>query len=152
MGRLFVLNTKGEIFKEMDSADPQNLPIITGLTFSDITVNATPDSGPFKAVMTVLTMGLNHTSIMPNSRIKKIDVDRELGLTLYTSDTWDRIRAVKVGYEEYGEKLEKLKNVLFYLETRNQQLRVDSIDLINLNRIVVTPAAAETPDGNHKEV
>ncbi len=149
MGRLFVVNAKGEIYRELDGTDPGNLPVVTGLSFSDITVGGAPHSAPFNAVMTVLTMGRDIGSTLPNSHIRKIDVDREIGLTLLTTN---RIKAVKVGYDDYGKKFQKLKNVLFYLETQRQLLRLDSIDLNNLKRIVVTPAGTDSPDGNHKEV
>ena len=149
LGRKFVINTDGEIFKEMDESDPRNLPVITGLTFADITVGGKPRSGPFKAVMAVLQLSKTGNGILPNTKIKRIDVDREIGLTLYAMD---RIKTVKVGYDDYREKFRKLGNVLLYLETRNQFSHLESIDLNNLNRIVVTPAGTESPDRDHKEV
>jgi len=148
MGRLFVVNMEGEIFKELDSTDPKNLPVVSGLTFSDITVADAPRSGPFKAVMTVLGMGRNNHGILPNDKIKKIDVDREIGLTLFTTN---RFTAVKIGYDDYGKKFQKLKTIQLYLETQRRFLHLDSIDLNNLNRIVVTPAGADSPDGIHPD-
>jgi len=149
LGRKFVVNSEGEIFKEMDASEPRNLPVVTGLTFSDITAGDSPRSETFKAVMAMLHLGKTGGSILPNKKIKRIDVDRELGLTLYTGD---RVKTIKVGYDNYRKKLQKLGNVLLYIERRKRFSRLDSIDLNNINRIVITPAATDSPDGDHKEV
>ncbi len=148
LGRKFIVNTKGEIFKEKGASDPENLPLVTGLSFADINVRGEMMSKPFKAVMSVLQLGRMKSSILPNRMIKRIDVDREIGLTLYAMD---RMGAIKVGYNGYRDKLDKLGNVLIYLETRNRFSHLHSIDLNNLNRIVVTPAGTEQTDRKQEE-
>jgi len=148
LGRKFIVNTKGEIFKELKASDPKGLPLVTGLSFADINVSDKAMSKPFKAVISVLHLGRMKNSILPNRMIKRIDVDREIGLTLYAME---RMGAIKVGYDGYREKLDKLGNVLIFLETRNRFSHLDSIDLNNLNRIVVTPAGTEPTDRKQEE-
>ena len=149
LGRKFIINTSGEIFKEMAASDPDHLPIISGLQFSDINVRGKPLSIPFKAVMNVMELGLKSESVLPYKQLKLIQVDREMGLTIYA---FDRIKAIKIGYNNYPDKYAKLKNILLYLKKRRGFSHIESIDLNNLNRIVVNPMKRESPAGNHKEV
>lgn len=149
LGRKFIINTHGEIFKEMDKADHCTLPMISGLEFSDINVNGEIRSIPFDAVMKILGLGQKPESVLPYSLIKKIHVDREIGLTIYA---FDHIREIKIGYNNYPDKFAMLKDVLFYLEKNGGFSRLESIDLNNLNRIVVNPARIESAAKDHKEV
>jgi len=149
LGRKFIINTSGEIFKEMAASDPDHLPIINGLRFSDINVRGKPLSIPFKAVMNVMELGQKSESVLPYKQLKLIQVDREMGLTIYA---FDRIKAIKIGYNNYPNKYAKLKSILLYLKKRRGFSHIESIDLNNLNRIVVNPMKIESPAGNHKEV
>ncbi len=148
LGRKFIINTRGEVFKEMTISDPNNLPIIRGLEFSDINVQGMPRSHAFGSVMEVLALGQKSDSVIPYRLIKGIQVDREIGLTVFTSD---RVRAVKIGYDDYPNKYARLKDVLLYLRKKRDFSHLESIDLNNLNRIVIHPNRAESPAGDHKE-
>ncbi|MEJ2655659.1 MAG: FtsQ-type POTRA domain-containing protein [Desulfobacterales bacterium] len=149
LGRKFIINTQGEIFKEMDASDPCNLPVISGLEFSDINIKGEPRSMPFNAVMKILALGQQSKSVLPCELIKRIDVDREMGLTIYALD---HIKEIKIGYNDYPSKYKMLKDVLFYLEKNSGFSRFESIDLNNLNRIVVNPAKIDSAEKGRKEV
>lgn len=149
LGRKFIINTHGEVFKEMDASDHCRLPVIGGLEFSDINVRGESRSVPFNAVMTILALGKKPESVLPCGLIKRIRVDREMGLTIYA---FDHIKAIKIGYDDYPNKYEMLKNVLFYLKKNGNFSHLESIDLNNLNRIVVNPARIGSDAGGHKEV
>ena len=85
--------------------------------------------------------------------IKKIQVDREIGLTVYIPDhETNRIKTVKLGYNDYSGKYSRLKNVLFYIKNRQYFSDFESIDLNNLNRIVVNPVRMASPTAENKEV
>ena len=148
LGRKFLINNHGEIFKELAASDPDNLPVIIGLEFSDLDVSGKFRSIPFNAVMDVLQLGRKSGSIIPNRLLKVIRVDREIGITLYA---FNGIKAIKVGYNNYPDKYERLKNVLFYMEKGDMFLDFDTIDLNNLDRIVVNPVRLESPAMDYKE-
>lgn len=143
----FMINTDGKIFKKWDpSRDPPDLPLITGLSISDIRISEAErfESVPYKAVMRLLQLGKRPGSILPNKFIRTIRVDREMGVTLQLAKcpgikglSTNRIRAVKLGYNNYPDKYERLREILFYLGKQNI-VNIDSIDLNNLNRIVVS--------------
>jgi cell division protein FtsQ len=149
INRKFLLNKQGVLFKEWEVIDPVNLPVVDGLAFSDLNVGARPYSQPFNAVMTVLKLGQNKGSILTNKEIRKIEVDKDIGLTIYTSNS---LGALKLGYDDYPSKYQRLKEVLFYLQ-KNQNLPIlKSIDLNNPNRIVVDLNLEKQPATGHKEV
>ena len=149
LGRKFVINTDGVIFKKWSPGDSNDLPVIGGLEFSDIDISGRRPSKPYQAVMSVLHLGRKKRTILPNHLIKKIRVDREIGITLYTSGNE---RVIKLGYTEFARKYRILEDVLAHLKNRPMFVDVDSIDLNNLNHIVVNPVAIESPVEKNKEV
>lgn len=151
--RKFLINTAGEIFKEVSATDPDNLPIVSGLEFSDINVLEETRSLPFDAVMQVLKLGQNPNSFLPNTLIKRIHVDREIGLTIHApAFASGMISTIKIGYHDYPGKYVGLKAVLAYMKKRNEFSRLVSIDLNNIDRIVVLPVSNESPANDQKEV
>jgi len=143
--RRFIVNIHGEIFKEWEESDPDDLPAVYGLGIADINVADRPRSLPFDAVMEVLNIGRQPGSIIPTGAIKRIQVDREMGCTIYTregwlnSDTPGQINSVRLGYKDYAAKYRKLEILLSYLKEKQNIINIDSIDLNNLNRVVVNP-------------
>jgi cell division protein FtsQ len=149
LGRRFLINVNGEVFKEWTASDPDVLPIVSGLQFSDLNVSGESRSASFNAVMEVLRLGLKPDSILPNRKIRKIRVDRQIGITLYA---FDRTSVIKLGYYDYPDKYERLESVLFYLKKKRCFPDFNSIDLNYLDRIVVKLVKDELSAGDHKEV
>jgi cell division protein FtsQ len=169
LGRKFLINENGEIFKEWSPVDPVNLPLVSGLEISDLPaygqaalLDPGSESGlnspsepepshytPLQAVMQVLRLGRESESILPNRLIRKIWVDREIGITL---QAFSQIGTVNLGYNNYLRKYDMLKSIVSYLNQRNGFPAVDRIDLNNLDRIVVSPRRIDTPPGDDKEV
>jgi cell division protein FtsQ len=149
LGRRFLININGEVFKEWTATDPDVLPIVSGLQFSDLNVSGEPRSTSFNEVMEVLRLGREPDSILPNRRIRKILVDRQTGITLYA---FDRARIINLGYYDYLDKYERLESVLFYLKKKRCFPDFNSIDLNYQDRIVVNFVKDESSSGEHKEV
>jgi cell division protein FtsQ len=136
LGRRFLINTQGRIFKEWRAGDPTQLPIVSGMSFADITVFGQGASRPYSAVRDVLQLGRKHDAILPNHLIKQIHVDREIGLTLTLVEN---SRTIKLGYDDYERKYVHLRNVLYYLEDKLEWRDYVSIDLNNPERVVLHP-------------
>jgi cell division protein FtsQ len=152
LGRRFLLNTRGEIFKEWKPSDPEGIPVIGGLEFSDFAEQVgRAKSLPYLAVMHVLEMGGDPGGVLPNASIRRIEVDREMGLTLTAIDR-EKVTSVKLGYHDYPQKFEKLGNVLHHAEKGVGFPDFDVIDLNNLKRIVVNPVREAAPARGQKEV
>ena len=151
VGQKFLINHSGRIFKTWDASDPADLPVVGGLNVLDLPPvygQTDPSEGefarkrtaPFKAVMKVLRLGRQQGSILPNRSIRKIRVDRQIGLTLYA---FDRIKTINLGYDDYDGKYHMLANLFSHLKHQQSVSDFDRIDLNNLNRVVVTPLRRE---------
>ncbi len=149
LDRRFLINSEGDIFKEWSPPDPADLPLISGLEFSDLKSPGEAASVSFQAVMSVLQLGKENGNILANRLIKKIQVDREIGLTLLA---FDKTKAIKLGYHDYADKYKILESVLSQLERRHEFGDFESIDLNNPNRIVVLPVKPAVLIGHKKEV
>jgi cell division protein FtsQ len=168
LGRKYMINQQGQVFKEWTASDPANLPLISGLQLADIRAygkamtdfrrspNPAKRAGafrrngrPFEAVMQVLKLGKQTHSILPNRSIKQIRVDREIGITL---EAFKQMKTIVLGYHNYPLKYAMLKNLLKYQKRKRNLPDFNRIDLNDVNRIVVNPVRLETPDGDHKEV
>ena len=152
VGNKFLINHQGKVFKAWDASDPANLPVISGLNIADLTVYGQSGSftesrksgqpSPFKAVMQVLRLGAQKGSILPNHNIRRIRVDRQIGLTIFA---FDRIKKINLGYSDYVGKYHMLANLFSYLKRQRSISDIDRIDLNNLNRVVVNPVKFVSP-------
>jgi len=148
LGRTFILNTKGEIFTEKTGAIQPHLPVVQGLTYADIHSSGHGMEDPFEAVMTVLMLGRKPQGALNNRRIQRIQVDMQLGLTLYTLDD---TAAIQLGFSDYLEKYHRLEKVLAYCRKKERFRKLRFIDVNNVNRIVVHPVSSEAAGDDQRE-
>ena len=149
MNHRFLIDRSGVIFKEWDENDPADLPVIAGLGITDLKVGDGPFSRPFSAIMSVLKLGQKNDSTVPIDQISRIEVDRDIGLTLHVKD---RAGAIHLGYHDYPSKYQLLEKVLVYFQNENSDSTLRSIDLNNPNRIVVNIDTKASPEKGQKEV
>ncbi|MFW6334025.1 MAG: cell division protein FtsQ/DivIB [Desulfosalsimonas sp.] len=137
LGSRFLMNSSGEIFKEAGSGDFTELPLITGAQYRDW-----KDGGKVaESVMSVITRGKGSESVLPAERIQRIEVDRELGLTVITEDF--PAEKIYMGFGGYESKYLRLSKIFSYLERRGASSRFEEIDLRYPDRIVAKPAEAK---------
>ncbi|MFO7965021.1 MAG: FtsQ-type POTRA domain-containing protein [Desulfobacterales bacterium] len=148
LGRRFLMNDSGKIYREWRDADDMALPVVEGLRFSDFTGGGTPEKMAYSAVLKVLQAGSSPDSILPNAAIRRISVDREMGVTLFTEHA---TRVIKLGFGDFTDKYNRLKRVTQYLKD-SCRIDFESIDLMNADRIVVSPMVIEPDDKRKKEV
>jgi cell division protein FtsQ len=149
LGRRFLLNAQGEVFMELDGEKPAALPLVTGLEFPDLHLAGGGGSPSFSAVMEVLRLSGRPAAPLPISSIERIDVDRELGLTLHA---FGGTKIIKIGFHDYPDKYERLRTVMVFLNRDGRLADYSVIDLNHSSRIVVTPARVNAPSGEHEEV
>ncbi|HBN26807.1 MAG TPA: hypothetical protein DD405_04995 [Desulfobacteraceae bacterium] len=140
LGHKFIMNNKGKIFKKMTSEDHFNFPIINGLKLSDFSLINNQKSIQFYSIMDVLQLGRRPESILSYRFMKRIEIDRELGLTIFASmDGSDRQKKIILGYDNYLEKFKKVEEIIYCLKKNSMFSDFNTIDLVNLDRVVVTP-------------
>lgn len=160
VGKKFLLNTRGEIFKEWEPADPGGLPVVSGLKVSDLRpadrsdaaatrglpglrASAPPASAPSRpmdAVMQVLARAGDNGSVLPTREIRMIRVDRELGITVVA---YDEAKSIRLGYDDYVPKLRLLADLLAFFKTQPGMSDFERIDLTDASRVIVNPVKTE---------
>jgi cell division protein FtsQ len=162
LGRPFLMNEQGELFKEFTPSDPQELPRVTGLAASDLRAADRSDaaallpfvapgagaaseplpSRPLDAVLQVLSLGRESGSILPARLIREIRVDRELGLTVVALEEG---KTVRLGYDDYPHKYRLLADLLTFFREQPGEVAFERVDLSDVNRVIVNPVRAELP-------
>ncbi len=160
LGPKFLLNEQGELFKQWESPDPADLPVVTGLQAKDVrAVDRTgartglalslpgsaaaaepPCSRPMEAVIQVLALGRKEGSVLPNRELHAIQVDRELGLTLVA---FDAPKSIRLGYDDYPAKYHLLADLLAFFKTQTAAIDFDRIDLNDVSRVIVNPVQVD---------
>ncbi|MFO7557518.1 MAG: FtsQ-type POTRA domain-containing protein [Desulfobacterales bacterium] len=136
MGRKFLINHNGEIFKESEASDPKDLPHVCGLDYSDLKAPGKKRSLPLSAVLQWLLMESKKSFILPEMKIDKIEIDREIGLTLQLSGD---VRSICFGYNDYSSKKNRLRRIVRYLRDNAQVKEIQSINLIDPDRVILRP-------------
>ena len=162
VGKKFLLNTHGEVFKEWEAADPEGLPVVSGLKISDLRLadrsgaaavlpfaalgSGSPTlaslSRSMEAVLQVLTLGGESGSVLSTQSIRTIRVDRELGITVLA---FDEGKSIRLGYDDFASKFRLLADLLTFLKSQPSLMDFERIDLTDANRVIVNPAKAELP-------
>lgn len=139
LGKTFMINPKGEIFREAAKGAFSDLPIIKGLNYADWQRLEVGRAPVVSSVMAVLGLDRKGHSVFNTRSIEQIQADRDLGLVLQIRDL--PIKQVRLGYGNYGQKLRRLEKVLVYLENKEPSVEFEKMDLRNPDRIVARPAA-----------
>ena len=134
LGRKFIINQKGRIFKEQAKKDPQALPLVTGIAYADISLGDDRLTPAMQVLLEVLALSKVNRSILPYDQIRKLYMDAEMGVTL---GVWENERRIKLGSSRFEYKYRQLEKLLPHLEYNSKWKGFQMIDLTNPDRIVV---------------
>ncbi|HSO18222.1 MAG TPA: FtsQ-type POTRA domain-containing protein, partial [Desulfosarcina sp.] len=149
-GEELLINVAGEVFQRRASSEASEWPRVRGLEHADLPVNGQPGTPAFDAVMTLLRLAGEAECPLPLKSIRRIDIDREIGATVIAGPD---DRAVRLGFGHYRRKCEALGELMGRLRNDSRLKHYRMIDLLDVNRIVVTLAsAAGADDAVDKEV
>lgn len=134
LGRKFLINQNGRIFKEYGPDDPRDLPTVTGVAYADISLGDDTLTPAMKAVVEVLQMSKSKKSAIPYAQIRGVHLDTEMGITLRV---WKDERRIKLGLSRFDDKYKRLKRLLPHLRYNRKWRGFHTIDVNNPDRIVV---------------
>lgn len=134
LGRRFLLNTGGRIFKEHGKQDPQDLPLVKGIAYGDISLGNDALTPAMRAVVDVLNASRRQQNLPSYRQIKQVDLDPEMGITL---TAWKKQRKIKMGFGDYAAKYHRLKQLVPHLKQRRAWRSYIAIDVVNPERVVV---------------
>ena len=154
LGRRFLMNSEGHVFKELKPGETQDAPLVSGLTYIDLGLHAEAPTAVMRAVMQILKPRQRSGRQDLADRIREIHADPVLGLTIFLADTRQPhgYRTVVLGFEDFDEKYAKLRKIEAYLTKSRRYAGFRSIDLNNRHRIIVNPVETGTAQDARKEV
>jgi cell division protein FtsQ len=145
----YLLNESGRVFKRMQPLEQENLPRVQGLNHADLPVAGERMTESLEAVMTLLALAAKPGSPLPLSAIDRIQVDHEVGITVAAEGV---SRIIKLGFGRYARKCRELGRLMARLEKKNRLEAVRTLDLFDVDRIVITLAATDSAEAEKKEV
>jgi cell division protein FtsQ len=134
LGRTFLMNTKGQIFKTFDKHDNSELPLISGIEYADIRSEGKHVSPIVTAILRVLEISKSKNSAIAYSDLEKIHVDKEMGIMLTLKQ--EHVR-VQLGFDQYEKKLNRLEKLQHHLAEKRKWQNYKTIDLNDPDRVVV---------------
>lgn len=142
LGRRFLVNSQGRIFKELTRQDPQELPVIKGIRYTDISLGDDPLSPAMRTVIKLLTLSRSSKSAFTYGQIARLDYDHELGITLITRG---HPCAYRLGFAPFETKYRRLVQLMPHLKRTKKWRQYQTVDLNNPDRIVVQLGSTRTP-------
>lgn len=133
--KLYLMDSKGILFKVMEPRDPHDFPVITGLQvehFQRVEGIMTPLLAKVFDFIGLLQEKNNYLNL---ATISEINVDPERGITIYPSDL---DLGVSIGFHDHSKKLANLQKVLPHLKQQGNLANIEKIDLNFPQRVLVS--------------
>lgn len=124
LGYLYYLDSQGEVFKVLDSADSLDFPVVTGFDYQKIKQCDRRCVSDLKKVVELLG-ALEHRQTFGLQQISEVHRESGGGFALFTLDGGVRVR---LGRDAFAKKLDRLERI--YAEL---QPRLPILDYIDLN-------------------
>lgn len=132
---LYLLSRSGELFKEADAAEAATLPILSGLSRTDVEGKTSRMTRGIGNALSVLQL-VSARGELDLEHLAEIEVSGpEAEIALLLSDPRGSDLYLALGLPPYGEKWQRLERVLGDLEQRN--LRPSRIEFVSDGRVVV---------------
>ena len=154
LGRRFLMSTEGDIFKELEPGETQDVPVVSGLRYTDLGLHAEAPTPIMRSVMKILKPRQRSNRRDLVHQIQAIHADPALGLTIFIADDQQPqgYHSILLGFDDFDEKYATLQRIAAYLQKSHRYAGFHSIDLNNLNRIVVNPVTPSAAGNARKEV
>jgi cell division protein FtsQ len=141
LGRRFVLNRQGRIFKEFEIEERLSLPLVSGIDYTDIALGDDNLSPALTALLAFLRVSHTNTDSLPFKAIERVVFDAEVGITAIERTTK---REVRLGLSQYAVKYARLDQLYRHLDQSGQWDAVRAVDLNHPDRVVVRLEAPKT--------
>ena len=128
---LYYIDTQGEIFSPVGDRDEYNYPYLTGLTRRVLEIDPVEGKRLIAKALEFLRI-VGQEKSPPLGEISEIHMEEAFGIHCFTKGEGVEI---KMGWEDFGEKLRRLS--LIWSDLRKRGFSVTSIDCSDLKRMVV---------------
>jgi len=128
---LYYVDTKGVIFSPVGGQDRYNYPFLTGLTRQGLEKNPVEAKHLIKKALEFLKI-VDREKVFPPEEISEVHMERTFGIQYFTKAEGVDVR---MGWEDFGEKLKRLS--IIWSDLRKRGLSAVSIDCSDLKKMVV---------------
>jgi len=135
LGELYYIDTRGEIFSAVGERDGFNYPYLTGLTRQVLEKDPAEAKRLINKALELLRI-VRQEKISPFEEISEVHMEKVFGIECFTKAEGVE---VKLGWEEFGEKMKRLS--LVWADLRKKGCSAVSIDCSDLRRVVVKQAS-----------
>jgi cell division protein FtsQ len=139
LDRLYLIDKQGVIFKEIGPEDALDVPILTGLESTVLAANESVSKRLIEKALTIMDE-INGKKVLSMDELSEINMDPHSGLTIFTMEDATQI---KLGFNDYGRKLDRLKKVMADLQ--NKYKKADYINLVYGEKVYVKLDKTESP-------
>ncbi len=141
--REFLISAAGTVFKKRQDGECADVPVISGIDYADLGLADDAPGKALAAALAVLDPQKGAVPIGPPNRIKEIRADPNLGLTLFvrTPGASPTYRTIILGFADWQQKTRKLSAIQSYLGRRGLMPDAQIFNLLDPDRIVISPAA-----------
>lgn len=136
LGKFYYVDENGVIFDQARNREKAAYPILTGIKRENLEKGDRKAHLLLERALHLLKM-TREARILPYRSISQIHLDRALGLLVYTVD---RGTEVRMGFEDFEEKLRRFSKIWFYVRS----MELDYIDLSIPGKIIVKQKRADT--------
>jgi cell division protein FtsQ len=144
-----IIDTQGRVIKKQASSDPQNLPVVTGISYADLSPNNAPLSQKMILIIRVLTEKKQVLGLPQNMNISHVHIDTHFGITVWLNQAENEME-ILLGTDNFQKKFYRLRKILTFFQYQNKHKQIEYIDINSLDRIIVRPLENHNSDG--KEV
>jgi cell division protein FtsQ len=123
LGGLYLVDTRGEVFKRAAPGDGLDLPLVTGIEREDW-IERRGEYEPLLVAALALLARWNDRGLGARTVVSELHVDPDYGTTLFTADGTE----VRLGQGDIEEKLARLSRVLSALDADGQRAEVLHLD------------------------
>jgi cell division protein FtsQ len=128
---LYFVDRQGEIFKRVERGDRLDFPILTGLKIQEVRRGSPEAVATLHQALAFLDL-LQYRKGFTSRDISEIHLNPQKGLTVFTVKEG---MAIRLGFGEFKDKLDRLEKILPDLKRKVHQ--VESVDLNIPKRVVV---------------
>jgi cell division protein FtsQ len=128
---LYYVDTQGVIFSPVGERDGYNYPFLTGLTRQILEKDPVEAKRLIMKALELLRIA-DQQKVSPLEEISEIHMEKIFGIQCFTKNEGVEVR---MGWEQFGEKLKRLS--LIWSDLRNRGFSATSIDCSDLKRMVV---------------
>jgi cell division protein FtsQ len=136
LGEKYILSREGTVIKRWEETDTFLLPLVTGLSYSDLPLEDGGQNKFFAMLMQVLRIAQADNGALSLSRLERIDVDRGLGIILHANGP---VALARIGFEKYEEKYRRVERLIAALDREPSDPALKIMELESDSRIVAGP-------------